>query len=163
LHTTGLGPVERLRDQAAGRTRSPRWETAGAAAGQPRARPPLLQHADAAPLPLTAAHSGVPPAGRPALDGGLAALERSQAPRAGMEAVQPPEAGEPEAAFTSLRAGDATHRGGETTVIGRAVLTGGTLRLETNSAHRANTLRGRIEAACRDQLHHRAREHADPQ
>ena len=54
------------------------------------------------------------------------------------------------------------HKSWETTVIGRAVVADGTLKLETNSVRRADTLRQRVENACGGRLRHRAREHADP-
>src|SRR5438552_13682726 len=79
-----------------------------------------------------------------------------------MDHVQSPEADEPEPHFTFLRAGNTMHKSWETTVIGRAVVTDGTLKLETNSVRRADTLRRRVENACGDRLRHRAREHVDP-
>jgi hypothetical protein len=58
--------------------------------------------------------------------------------------------------------GNPMHRSWENTVVGRAWLAGGALRLETNSRERADALRARVEAACGDLLRHRAREHTDP-
>jgi len=50
----------------------------------------------------------------------------------------------------------------DNTVIGHAIFTGSTLRLETNSRERADALRERVGAVCGDRIRHRAREHADP-
>ena len=47
--------------------------------------------------------------------------------------------------------------------MGRALVSGTTLRLETNSRNRADMLRLKVEAACGDRIRHRAREYTDPQ
>ena len=48
------------------------------------------------------------------------------------------------------------------TLVGRAEVSVGKLRLETNSVARADSLRERIETACGDLIRHRVREHSDP-
>ena len=47
-------------------------------------------------------------------------------------------------------------------MLGHATVEPGVLRVESNSAERADRLRERIEAACGDTIRHLVREHADP-
>jgi len=54
------------------------------------------------------------------------------------------------------------HKDWENTVIARAWVSEGALKLESNSIARADELRRRIEEACTGLLRHRAREHSDP-
>ena len=61
-----------------------------------------------------------------------------------------------------IRPGKAVHGFHENTVVGRADVSAGVLRLESNSVARADSLRERIEAACGDLIRHRTREHSDP-
>jgi len=152
LRAKGLVPVDRLRDHAIGRRLIVRWEEAVADLDRARAVPPTLHNTDGDPLLLTVDHFAFTPDDRANVE---ACLE-------GMEDVQPPEADEPEHSFTFVRTGNRMHESWESTVIGRAVVTDGTLRIETNSVRRADALRRRIETACGDRLRHRAREHADP-
>jgi hypothetical protein len=152
LRTKGPVPVERLRDETIGRSLIARWEAAVADLDRAQAEPPQLHNTDGDPLLLTVDHFVFALTGRAELEACLGAMDH----------VQSPEADEPEPHFTFLRAGNAMHKSWDTTVIGRAVVTDGTLKLETNSVRRADTLRQRVETACGDRLRHRAREHADP-
>ncbi len=149
LRAKGGVPVERLRDDGVGRRLIACWEEAVADLDRARAVPPDLRNTDGDPLLLTVDHFAFAPADRPAVEARLGA----------MEGVEPPEADEPERAFTFLRAGTHAH---ERTVVGRVVVTDRALRVETNSIRRADTLRRRIEDACGERVRHRAREHADP-
>jgi hypothetical protein len=115
--------------------------------------PPQLHNTDGDPILLTVDHFVFAPADRVDIEACLGSMAE----------VQPPEMGEPEPQFTFLRAGNAMHKSWENTVIGRAVVMDGTLKLETNSVRRADALRLRVEAACGARLRYRAREHADPQ
>ena len=65
-------------------------------------------------------------------------------------------------AYVFLRPGGTRHGNMGDTVLGRAVVSGETLRIETNSRERADALRKRVETACGDRIRHRGREHADP-
>ena len=152
LRTKGPVPVERLRDDTIGRRLIARWEEAVAALDRAHAVPPHLHNTDGDPLLLTVDHFVFAPTDRADIEACLGAMDH----------VQSPEADEPEPHFTFLRAGNTMHKSWETTVIGRAVVTYGTLKLETNSVRRAHTLRQRVENACGDRLRHRAREHVDP-
>ncbi|MBW1811547.1 MAG: DUF2384 domain-containing protein, partial [Deltaproteobacteria bacterium] len=69
--------------------------------------------------------------------------------------------GEKDRSYIFTRAGNPMHKDWQNTMIGRAELGAGNLRLETNSIKRADILRQRIEAACGKMICHRAREHAD--
>src|SRR5207247_544673 len=125
-----------------GRRLIARWEEAVAALERAAAVPPELHNTDGDPLLLTVDHFVFPPADRADVEASLAA----------MEPVHSPEAGEAEPSFTFLRAGNSMHASWETTIIGRAVVTNGTLKLETNSVRRADALRERVEKACGDRL-----------
>jgi hypothetical protein len=63
---------------------------------------------------------------------------------------------------TFLKGGNAMHADWENTVVGRAEVDKGKLRLETNSVKRADALRRRVEAACTGLLTHRGRETNSP-
>jgi hypothetical protein len=152
LRIKGPVPVERLRDDTIGRRLIARWEEAVAALDRARAVPPELHNTDGDPLLLTVDHLVFAPTDRADIEACLGA----------MDDVQSPEADEAEPHFTFLRAGNTMHKSWETTVIGRAAVTDGTLNLETNSVRHADTLRQRVENACGDRFRHRAREHADP-
>jgi SEC-C motif len=152
LRTKGPVAVERLRDDTIGRRLIARWEEAVAELDRARAVPPQLHNTDGDPLLLTIDHFVFAPADRADVEACLG----------GMEHVQLSEADEPEPHFTFVRPGNVMHKSWDTTVIGRAVVADGTLKLETNSVRRADTLRQRIETACGGRLRHRAREHVDP-
>ncbi len=51
-----------------------------------------------------------------------------------------------EAVFVLTKSGNATHRSWDNTIVGRVVVTGRRLRIETNSTRRANALRTSVEA-----------------
>ncbi|OYV80149.1 MAG: hypothetical protein B7Z73_19105, partial [Planctomycetia bacterium 21-64-5] len=76
--------------------------------------------------------------------------------------MHPPEPDDPDQSYTFLR----DERPGEMmpggTVLGRAILSRGRLKAETNSSSRADLLRERIEQGCARLLRHRAREQSDP-
>jgi hypothetical protein len=79
-----------------------------------------------------------------------------------LEGVQPPLPDDEEPEFTLLKPGNRMYPSWENTVVGRAVLSAGALKLESNSIARADELRRCVEDACRGLLRHRAREHSDP-
>ena len=152
LRTKGPVPVERLHDDTIGRRLIARWEEAVADLDRAQAVPPQVHNTDGDPLLLTIDHFVFAPTDRADVEACLG----------GMEHVQLPEADELEPDFTFVCPGNAMHKSWENTVIGRAVVADGTLKLETNSVRRADTLRQRIETACGGRLRHRAREHVDP-
>ncbi len=116
-----------------------------------RVVPPELRNTDGDPFLLTTDHFEIAPGQQPAVEAALAALE----------GVEPPENGE-EPVYSFVRPGNALHKSWDNTVIGHARISGTALLLETNSRERADALRARVEAACGEQIRHRAREHADP-
>ena len=62
---------------------------------------------------------------------------------------------------TFLRQGNAMHASWENTIVGRAMFAKGRLKVETNSARRADLLRRTVEDACAGLVVHRVREHED--
>jgi hypothetical protein len=54
------------------------------------------------------------------------------------------------------------HPSWENTLLGRAWVGDGKLRVETNSVGRADQIREQIETACGSRVRHRTREHSDP-
>ena len=149
-------PVERLRDESFGRYLIQRWEEAVEELDLCAEIPPQLHNTDGDPLLLTTDHFDLEPAAR-------AEVERRLAGMAGVEAEDADGDGEPEGSvYVFSIPGNRMHASWENTLIGRACLSGATLRLETNSRERADTLRARVEDACGGLLSHRAREHADP-
>ena len=145
-------PAGRLRDEGVGRYLIRRWEEAidwlDARAGVL----PELRNNDGDLLLLTTDHFRIEPAARPVVEAGLAA----------MEGVEPPAVAADDPVYVFFPPGTAQLAGGQRTVIGVARIAETSLRVDTNSLERADALRARIEAACGDDIRHRAREHADP-
>jgi hypothetical protein len=144
--------VDRLRDDKTGRYLIARWEDAVEEADVRCSIPPRLQNTDGEDLLLTGDLFAFEPALRGEVEKCLASLE----------GVKPPERGKPDQGYLFMRPGNAMHGSWQNTVVGRAEVSGGKLRLETNSVARADSLRERIETACGDLIRHRAREHSDP-
>ena len=145
-------PVDRLRDDKTGRYLIARWEDAVEGVDVRSSIPPRLQNTDGEDLLLTVDLFAFEPTLRGEVEKCLAALE----------GVEPPERGAPDQSYVFMRPGNVMHGAGENTVVGRAEVSGGKLRLETNSVARADSLRERIEIVCADLIRHRAREHSDP-
>jgi hypothetical protein len=146
-------PVERLREEAFGRYLIKRWEEAVEALDDRLATPPEIHNTDGDPLLLTTDHFGFAPDARAEILAQLDAMENVDAE--GREEHS-------DAEYIFLEPGNRIHTSWQTTVVGRASLSGEALRIETNSVERADALRARIEAACADLIRHRAREHMDP-
>jgi hypothetical protein len=145
-------PAERLRDEAFGRYLIKRWEEAVADLVVQWETPPDLRNTDGDAVLLTTDHFEITPRMRPAVEAKLARLED----------VDPPQLGEDPAVYVFHGPGNPMHPSWETTLIGRAEIDDTSLRLETNSRARADTLRERVESAVGDGIRHRAREHVDP-
>lgn len=143
-------PLDRLRDEAFGRHLIRRWEAAVAKLDERSGFPPDLSNADGDPLLFTTDHFRIAPGAKPMVEARLATLEDVNLPI--------PE----DPAYVFLRPGGTRHGNVGDTVMGRAIVSGETLRLETNSRERADALRMRVETACGDRIRHRSREHADP-
>jgi len=145
-------PVERLRGEPFGRHLIRLWEEAAAALDAHCATPPELRNTDGEFFLLTTDHFEIAPGARASVEAQLGALP----------GADPPDPGEKQPVYVFTRPGNALNPSLDNTVIGHAIFTGSTLRLETNSRERADALRERVEAACGDGIRHRAREHADP-
>lgn len=143
-------PLDRLRDEAFGRRLIRRWEAAVAKLDERSGFSPDLSNADGDPLLFTTDHFRIAPGAKPMVEARLATLEDVNLPI--------PE----DPAYVFLRPGGTRHGNMGDTVMGRAIVSGETLRLETNSRERADALRMRVETACGDRIRHRSREHADP-
>ena len=143
-------PLDRLRDEAFGRHLIRRWEAAVAKLDERSGFSPDLSNADGDPLLFTTDHFRIAPGAKPMVEAWLATLEDVNLPI--------PE----DPAYVFLRPGGTRHGNVGDTVMGRAIVSGETLRLETNSRERADALRMRVETACGDRIRHRSREHADP-
>ena len=143
-------PLDRLRDEAFGRSLIRRWEAAVAKLDERSGLLPDLSNTDGDPLLFTTDHFRIAPGARSMVEAQLTTLEDVNLPI--------PE----DPAYVFLRPGGTRHGNPENMVIGRVVVSGEMLRLETNSRERADALRKRVETACGDRIRYRGREHADP-
>ncbi|MCP4408079.1 MAG: DUF2384 domain-containing protein, partial [Gammaproteobacteria bacterium] len=146
-------PVERLRNDRIGRYIIARWDEAVANFDEQRSIRPNLQNTEGEALLLTVDQFEFESSARNELEERLAMLED-------VDCTEPGGSGHQTFVFT--RPGNPLHLGLENTVIGKAQISNGKLRLETNSVKRADALRERIEIACGDLIRHRTREHSDP-
>jgi hypothetical protein len=151
LRRQGAVPLERLRQAAIGPFLIARWEEAVAAMEARSRIPPRLHNTDGDELLLTTDHFSLEPGARAEVEARLRALD----------GAQPPEE-HGEGCFSFVRAGNATVKNLESTLIARAWLSEDALKQESNSVARADDLRRRIEGACAGLVRHRAREHSDP-
>ena len=145
-------PVGRLRDEGVGRYLIHRWEEAVDWLDARAGVMPELRNNDGDLLLLTTDHFRVEPAGRPAVEARFAA----------MEGVDPSAGGDADPVYVFFPPGAPPPDDGQRTVLGVARFTDTSIRVDSNSVERADALRARIEAACGDDIRHRAREHADP-
>jgi len=141
-------PVDRLHDEKIGRYMIARWEETVLDLKQRRSIPPMLRNTDGDELLLTVDYFE--------FDAALGNEIRSQL--ANLEDAEPPLDDDPDQSYLFIRTGQDLER----TIVGRAVVLDGKIRLETNSVNRADRLRERIEAVCRNLIRHRIREHSDP-
>ncbi len=146
-------PVERMRPEAIGRYLIARWEEALEEADIRARRPPVLENTDGDPLLITVDHFVFGPADRAEIQTRLAAAE---------EVEHPPEADDPEQVYVFSRSGNQTHQDWESTITGSATISGDTLRMETNSVQRADSMRDLLETLLGSLIRHRTREHSDP-
>ncbi|MBW2063943.1 MAG: hypothetical protein JRJ03_03300 [Deltaproteobacteria bacterium] len=145
-------PPDRLRDEKIGRYMIACWEEAVQRLERRRSIPPELRNTDGDKLLFTMDHFDFVPTRRKDIETRLAALED----------VLAPALDDPDQSYLFIRPGSAVTRALENTIVGKARVLDGRLRLEANSVKRADLLRERIEAACGDLIHHRIREHSDP-
>ena len=145
-------PVERLRDAKFGGYLIRRWREAVAELDHRRTTPPDLRNTEGDSLLMTTDHFELVPGARAAVEKQLSTLDGAE--RADDDADC--------SVLVFFRQGNVRQARGERTLIGQAMVSDTTLRIETNSWQRADALRGRIEAACGKEVRHRIREHTDP-
>jgi hypothetical protein len=145
-------PVERLRDGAFGDYLIKRWEEAVAALDEQRRTPPELRNTDGDPVVVMRDDFVFDGTRRDEVLARLATIDGSQ----------PPEDDETEPCFTIVRPGNAMHASWEATVLGTVRVGADRLSVETNSTHRADDLRSRLEHACGALVRHDERCRLDP-
>lgn len=126
------------------------WNTRamGAAMGSRPQPAPILTNTDGDILVPTADHFEITP-------GKASEIVRLMARFDGAEA-EPPEGGE--SVFVVTRPGNARMKSWDNTIIGRVVVRGSRMIVESNSAQRADDLRGRLEVRLRGLVKHRLRD-----
>lgn len=144
-------PVERLRDEGVGRYLIRQWEDAVDALDERSGILPDFRNTDDDPLLITIDHFDISSGAVKEVTASLAGIDDAQSSIVDDDPV-----------YEFVRPGPASQVIQENTVMGRALVSGTTLRLETNSRNRADMLRLKVEAACGDRIRHRAREYADP-
>ena len=152
LRRTGADAVSRLREEKMGRDLISRWDAAVAELDRRPAGLPRLQNTEGHDLLLTVDHFGFDPSLAAEIGACLAA----------MDGVDPPRGKASDAGYLFHDPEDPLQQDWKRTLLARAVLGNGKLRVETNSVERADRLRERIEAACGGRIAHRTREHSDP-
>jgi len=146
-------PVERMRPEAIARYLIARWEEALEEAFARASCPLVLENTDGDPLLFTVDRFEFDPADRAEIEQRLAAAK---------EVEHPPEAEDPEQIYVFSRPGNRSHGDRGSTITGTVRISGNTLRSETNSVRRADSMRKLLEALLGSLVRHRAREHSDP-
>jgi len=144
--------VEQLRSPVIGRFMIDQWRDAVAEGDERAARPPILQNTDGDPLLFVTESFRIDAATRPEIEKRLAAMDDVDQVR-----IQKKES---EIVFAV--AGNRVNKSWENTVIGRVLVTGQTLQIETNSEKRADALGRRVRDACAGLLHDPKRKRQDP-
>ncbi|MBM4117723.1 hypothetical protein FJ251_08260 [bacterium] len=141
--------VERLRDSKFGEFLIRRWEREVATVDAFRTRPIQLNNMDGDPFEIVRDRFAIKP--------GSAAEVRARL--ASLPDVDLPEGSKGPIVFMQPSGPAGSQRA--PILVGRGVITGEVLTLDTNSASRADALRKRIETACRFLIAHEARETQD--
>jgi hypothetical protein len=152
LRRRGADPMSRLREEKMGRYLIARWEDAIKELDARPVTPPRVQNTDGEDLLLAVDRFEFDPSLRSEIGACLAVIE----------GVRPPQSGASDPSYLFSRPGNPLHRSWEDTLLGRAWVGDGKLRVETNSIVRADRIRERIENACGGRIRHRAREYRDP-
>jgi hypothetical protein len=119
-----------------------------------RTKLPKLQNTDGDPLLLTNDRFDFDADNRQRLEALIAEMAEPQDDEA--EPIA-------ERVFVFYRPGNAMHKNWDNTIVGRAVVRERELVLETNSVHRADDLRAKVEAVLDSLVRHRVRDHQDPE
>jgi hypothetical protein len=152
LRRTGTDAVSRLREEKMGRDLIGRWDAVVAELDRRPVRLPKLTNTEGHDLLLTVDHFGYAPALETEIGACLAAMDGVDAPQG--------DASDQSYMFNGI--GGVSQQDGARTMLARATLGKGKLRVETNSVERADRYRERIETACGGRIRHRTREHSDP-
>ena len=152
LRRTGTDAVSRLREEKMGRDLIGRWDAVVAELDRRPVGLPKLTNTEGHDLLLTVDHFGYAPALEAEIGACLAAMDGVEAP--------PGDASEQSYFFDDI--GGVSRQDGARTMLARATLGKGKLRVETNSVERADRYRELIETACGGRIRHRTREHSDP-
>lgn len=152
LRRAGTDAMSRLREEKMGRDLIGRWDAVVAELDRRPVGLPKLTNTEGHDLLLTVDHFGYAPALEAEIGGCLAAMDGVEAP--------PGDASEQSYFFDDI--GGVSRPDGARTMLARATLGKGKLRVETNSVERADRYRKLIETACGDRIRHRTREHSDP-
>lgn len=146
-------PIERMRAEAIGRYLIARWDEALEEAFARADQLPVLKNADGDPLLITVDHFEFDPTDGVEIQRRLAAAK---------DVEHPSEAEDPEQVYVFNQPGNRRHPHWKGTVTGVARISGNTLRLETNSVRRADSMRTLLETLHGSLIRHRARESSDP-
>jgi hypothetical protein len=149
----GEVPVERLREESGQRLLLDRWQRALREAERRSSIPPRLANTDGDPILFTNDRFAFDPSERTAIEACVRGL--------GVD-VDEGERQSTSVCFAVVRQEKAKASALQSTLLGRIEVGEGTLRIETNSVRRADTLRRRVEEGCGGRLKHRSRDHADP-
>ena len=152
LRRTGADAVSRLREEKMGRDLIGRWDAVVAEVDRRPAMRPKLTNTEGHDILLTVDHFGFDPSLEAEIGACLAAMDGVEAP--------PGDASEQSYFFDDI--GGVSRQDGARTMLARATLGKGKLRVETNSVERADRYRELIETACGGRIRHRTREHSDP-
>jgi hypothetical protein len=152
LRRTGTDAAGRLRAEEMGRDLIGRWHAVVAELDRRPVGLPKLTNTEGHDLLLTVDHFGYAPALEAEIGACLATMDGVEAP--------PGDASEQSYFFDDI--GGVSRQDGARTMLARATLGKGKLRVETNSVERADRYRELIETACGGRIRHRTREHSDP-
>lgn len=150
---TRAARTERMRDPANAAALVASWEDA-IELREERAREPLrLENSDGDQFLFTTDHFDFQPGDRPEIASRLDALP----------SVSEIDESDGILRCTCTRPGNKLFHSGETTIVASLELGSHTLRAETNSIARADSIRARLAEALGPLVRHRLREHRDPQ
>ena len=147
----GAVPAERLRAPQVQIALLEAWTIALESQREAASRPPVMQNTDGDPIAICTDHFEFSEVRRDDIFDRLRAIEGADRDES--------DAGASVVVFS--RAGNAVHASWDNTVIGRAVLDGNRLRVESNSVARADALKRRIKAATGRLLRLRVRDISD--
>lgn len=144
--------IERLQDPVIGRFLIDRWRDAVDDLDKRRSIPPKLQNTDGDPLLFVTESFRFEASTRSEIEKRIAAMDE----------IDNVQLDKKESEFIFARAGNKIHKSWENTIVGRVMVTGETLSIETNSEKRADALGRRVRDACAGMLRDSKREVQNP-